>query len=532
MDLPTQTDFPPEDLEALDRKVQETPQAVALSLAEIGRLRELGRTNLYFLIKAILGYDRLSPTFHGPVCAYLQRVTSKKKRLVLPRDFYKTTMVKGLVIQLILNNPEIRILILKNSGKNAEKDLAEIQGHFEKNHLFRTLYPEVIPPDIRKVKWNQQEMEIPRESSWSEATVEAIGVTGTAVGRHFDVIIEDDLVDQESIQSRDQIDKIIERHKLLKFLCVNWRDAISIMIGNRWGHHDLIGWSMRNEPYYDHFFAAAKFRNKAGEWQATFPEQFDLPTLAQLELNPYIFSCQMMNEPIDEARQVFKKEWLENSYYRKGVDPKEGGPKRDGYRVMIVDPAIGKKLTNDYSGMTITNVDENFNCDILYAERKRVGVAELMEWIFQLHAAYIPHVMGCEMVSLAKALGYAFENEQRKRNYYFHVEELQANTHVSKEMRIRVLQPLFARSQIHLDPEMVDLVGELIDFPFGEHDDILDTLSYLPQIWMPGREEEGRQAYGATPDPFHLDSILAELRGRAQARAEDFYPLVLHGRRN
>src|SRR5262245_41130385 len=487
------------------------------------RLRELGKTNLYFLARAILGYDRLTPEFHGRVCLFLQRGTSKRKVIQLPRDFYKTTLVKAKVIQYIINNPEIRILIIKNTGKNAEKDLSEIESHFEKNQLFRALYPEVIPKNFRDVRWNTHEMEVPRESSWSEATVEAIGVHGTAVGAHVDVIIEDDLVAKEEADSQDQMNKVIDAHKLVKPLFVNFRDGDSIVIGNRWAHHDLIGWIEKNEPYYE------VYRRQAIEdGRPSFPEQFDLVTLEQLRtsLGPYLFSCQYMNAPVDETRQVFKREWLERLYYKPGPPP--DGAFRNGFRVMIIDPALATKRDGDYTGIVVVNVDSQFNVDVLHAMQYRVGTADMMDTIFQLHQAFQPHAVGCEQVGLAKTLQHTFDLEMKNRNIYFYVQPLSPKGNASKEMRIRGIQPMFARGAVRISATMIELVDQLIEFPFSEHDDILDAFAYLPEIWMPGRDDEIPASERPTEDPMALSHVLAELRARTQQPASNVFPN--HGR--
>jgi len=499
---------PTEDRVALDSKAK----TLALGPEELGRLRSLGRTNLYFLSKAILGYDRFTPGFHGEMCSFMERASSRRKLLTVPRDFYKTTTVKSYVIKLILNNPEIRILIVKNTSTNAEKDLIEIQSHFEKNVLFRALYPEVIPTDFKKVRWNSQELEVPRQSSWSEATVEAIGYTGKAVGRHFDVIIEDDMLAPEegSEVTKEIADKVIAAHKLLKFVFVNWRDGESIVIGNRWAHYDLVSWIRENEKYYDVYHRAA-----VEDGKAIFPEQFDLETLHQLEvsLGPYIYSCQMMNNPVDAAKQVFKQEWLEQFFYDE--------PARGGYRILIIDPAYSIKKTGDFTGTVVVDVDADYNVDIIHAEQERIGSADLMDKIFGLQAQFLPHVVGCEMVSSAKVLTYTFEEEMRKRNQWFYIEPLDTGG-VAKEIRIRSLQPLFARRQIRAARHMTDLVNQLKDFPFGKHDDIIDALSYVPKLWAPGNKPAEPNG---PDDPFSLQAIIRELHSRGR---QDQYPFVMH----
>lgn len=111
-------------------------------------------------------------------------------------------------IHLLLKNPDLRILIVSKTAGQAEAFLKEIKGHFEDN----VRLAEVFGPyyDARLVKkWDTTEIEVlPRKSRAKEASVTTLGVGSQVVGKHYDIIISDDLVDEENTRTQLQRDKV------------------------------------------------------------------------------------------------------------------------------------------------------------------------------------------------------------------------------------------------------------------------------------------------------------------------------------
>ena len=61
---------------------------------------------------------------------------------------------------------------------------------------------------------------------------------------------------------------------------------------------------------------------------------------------------------------------------------------------------------------------------------------------------------------------------------------------IQKETRIRGLIPRYANNDIyHIIGECDDLESELIRFPRGKHDDVIDALAYGQQICMKPYEQ-------------------------------------------
>jgi phage terminase large subunit-like protein len=74
-------------------------------------------------------------------------------------------------------------------------------------------------------------------------------------------------------------------------------------------------------------------------------------------------------------------------------------------------------------------------------------------------------------------------NKMREIGVFFTIEETKTSTAETKVMRIRGLIPYYANGQILHAPGLSDLEGQLLEFPRGTHDDIIDALAYHQTDW-------------------------------------------------
>jgi predicted phage terminase large subunit-like protein len=116
------------------------------------------------------------------------------------------TVAKG--VHLLLKNPNLRILIASKVVTQSQTFLKEIKGHFESNPKLEELFGPYFDP--RKVtKWDANEIEVlPRTAIAKEGSITCVGVDGMVVGRHYDVILSDDLVDEDNSRTQHQRDKV------------------------------------------------------------------------------------------------------------------------------------------------------------------------------------------------------------------------------------------------------------------------------------------------------------------------------------
>src|SRR5947209_5838621 len=106
---------------------------------KLERLRLRAKTDLMWLANEVLGYDFQEVPHRGLFNCYLKKDPEqkktlpeldkvKKRRLILwPRGHFKTSAAAVEAVQLILNFPDIRIMILAGDLKESKKRLEEIK---------------------------------------------------------------------------------------------------------------------------------------------------------------------------------------------------------------------------------------------------------------------------------------------------------------------------------------------------------------------------------------------------------------------
>lgn len=492
-----------------------------LASTDLDAIRQKGKDSLFFFARGILKFSDLASHIHKPICDALQNYDENNRVvIVLPRDWFKSSVGSiAYPIWRAINNPNVRILVTQNSMSNARKKLQSIKQMIEKNKLLRVLYPEILPE--KSSVWSAECLTVTRDGAYPEGTFEAAG-TGTAVtSRHYDLIIEDDTVSPEiddmtgvtQQPTQMDIEKAIGFHRLTHPLLLHPQKSQIVVIGTRWCERDLLGWIMDNSPDY---LLLSRSARENGEivW-----DRYNEEVLQELEVNmgPYMFSTLFLNEPLSGINGVFKRDWLSNVYYQ--TLPAE----RDTLVFCTsVDPASAKKEGSsdpDYTVVLTTAYDKRTgDVYIVHYTRERMNPGETIDAIFNHYRAYKPVVVKVEAISYQRTLVYWMKKRQDHLRMPFYIEELKSLS-VSKDARVKGLQPYFAAGKIHLTTSMGELERELLAFPNGAHDDIVDALSMQIPLWYLSGEERVRaeKQRRSSLNEMTGESILDELMGRARA---------------
>ena len=199
-------------------------------------------------------------------------------------------------------------------------------------------------------------------------------------------------------------------------------------------------------------------------------------------------SAQYMLNPIPTEDQIFRPPFktFEETDLR-GIDLK---------KFVSVDPAISEEKSADYSAMVCVGVDRNNDWYILDVWHDRVKPKRLIDQIFYWNEKWKPVSVGLETVSFQRALQYFMYDEMKKRNLTVPLKEL-GNTNRTKGDRIRGLQPRYEMGSIFHPQKtaipMVDsLEDELLRFPKGKNDDLIDALASCLELAFPPKQREER----------------------------------------
>lgn len=496
-----------------------------LNQESLAKLRQKGKESLFFFAKAILGFHELDPIVHRPVCQMMSNHQKNKRVIVvLPRTWFKSTLASiAYPIWRAINDPNIRILIAQNSYDNACKKLKAIAGVFEKNQLFKALYPEILPD--KNCKWSNECLEVRRSASHPEGTFEAVGVGTTVISRHYDLIIEDDTIAPKKddmsgiVQQPTQLDieKAIGWHGLSHPLQLHPTESQIMIVGTRWAERDLIGYVMDKFPEYVVITRAISEDEKgipcpldAGGkivW-----DRFNEQVYHELERveGPYMFACLYLNRPTAAINQTFKRDWIQ--YYDK--KPKEC------YACTSVDLASAEKTETsdpDYNVVLTTGIEpRSGRIFVIEYTRKRMSPSEVIDTIFAHYHRHSPMKIIIEAIGYQRTLIHWLKRRQLKQNISFYVEELKS-LKGSKADRILGLQPYFANMLVALRTGMSELEHELLGWsPTGKggHDDIVDALSMHRKFWVDMIDMSKAAEPVKRKNPLQGGCILDELTSR------------------
>lgn len=451
---------------------------LAKESGEVAELyRRLAKSDLFFLIKVIFSRDDLDRDWLFDRCTEVQKNPDGYLDLWF-REGYKSTIITyALTIQDILNDPNITIGIFSYNRPTAKAFLRQIKREFEMNTLLKDLFPEILwsNPQSEAPKWSEDEgIVVKRKINPKESTVEAWGlVDGQPTGRHFKLMVYDDVVTLDSVSTPEMCQKTTR----------SWEMSINLgseggkkrYIGTRYSYNDTYGEMMRREVVKPRIYAVYDSENKPVLLTKERIEE------KRKELGPYVFSSQMLQNPVADEAQNFSTDWIQTW----------AAQNTDNLRIYIlVDPASKKKKNSDFTAMFVVGLGYDKNYYIIDMIRDRLNLTERTQVLFGLHKMYRPIATGYEeygMQSDIEHLQYVMEQE----NYRFPIFPVGGN--IAKEDRIRSLVPIFEQKRVFLpqmcirqryDGKTLDLTKVFIEeeyktFPVGQHDDMLDALSRI-----------------------------------------------------
>jgi len=171
-------------------------------------------------------------------------------------------------------------------------------------------------------------------------------------------------------------------------------------------------------------------------------------------------------------------------------------PKKIAVNVgMGVDPASSTLQHADYSTVVPVAMDANDRRFVLPYFRKRVPPMQLADGIVKWYTKYKPSRTKIETTGYQEML----------RDYLRNLEgvhipglERKIQPRSSKSARLETMQPFFSRGKVFLHEGQEEMRSELLMYPRGKHDDLLDGLYYA----MMGLY---------SPDHGYKDSVLTNI---------------------
>jgi len=391
--------------------------------------------------------------------------TGKSKRIIInmPPRHTKSEFASSLLpAWMIGRNPKLKIIQTTHTG-----ELAIRFGRKAKTLIDSPEYQEIFQTRLREDSHAAGKWETAQGGEYF-----ASGVGGAITGRGADLLIIDDPHSEQDALNLGALERAYEwytsgpRQRLQpggKIVCVM----------TRWNTKDLTGMLMQ-----------AQKEAKADKWELiefpaimpsgkpVWPEYWKLDELetvkASLSLGKW--NAQWMQNPTSEEGAIIKREWWKKW-------DKDTLPKLE-HIIQSYDTAFMKKETADYSAITTwgifrENEDKPANLILVDALKERLEFPELRRKALEQYKYWQPETVIIE----AKASGLPLTYELRQMD--IPVINFTPSKGNDKHVRVNSVAPLFESGMIWAPDQKFaeEVIEECAAFPYGDHDDLVDTMT-------------------------------------------------------
>ena len=390
----------------------------------------------------------------------------KIKRLIInmpPRHTKSEFASYLLPAWMIGKNPKLKIIQATHTA-----DLAIDFGRKTKNLVDQDNYKELFPTRLQEDSQAAGKWKTDKGGEYFAA-----GVGGAITGRGADLLIIDDPHKEQDIRADG---KAFEK-------AMNWytsgpRQRLQpggaiVIVMTRWSTKDVTGQLLKaqSEEGSDQWEVVelpALLPDGKPVWPEFWTSEELLKTKASIPVSNW--NAQYMQQPTGEEGALIKRDWWRN--WEKKYPP------RLEYIIQSYDTAFTKGTKSDYSAITTWGVfeteEDGQNIILLDAFKDRYEFPELRRVAYQQYLDWNPDMVIVE----AKASGLPLTHELRQMD--IPVINFTPSRGNDKHVRVNSVAPLFESGKIwapmheHFAQEVVE---ECAAFPYGEHDDYVDSMT-------------------------------------------------------
>lgn len=312
----------------------------------------------------------------------------------------------------------------------------------------------------------------------------ASGATGTITGKWCDImVIDDPLKPDDAMSDVVRVGVNNNFHNTLVSRLNNKTEWAIVIIMQRL-HDDDLCWHLidledqwgeiRDKLIIQGIAEDDEDHRKAGE--SFFEKRFPLSILNQIKRqDAQVFSSQYQQQPTNKETQEFHQEWFRYHWT-------EALPTPWWLRIFTtVDPAFKLSQSNDESCiMTAWFIGDK--CYILEYTAGRVDAMKMQDKIIYHIRKRKPEKIGIEAFQAQTMIKTFLVNELQKQWLYCDIEEIRQTG--DKLSKLRKLVPLYKQWMIYHKYDMETLENQLIKFPRWKHDDIIDALQMLYDMYQ------------------------------------------------
>ena len=411
--------------------------------------------------------DFIEGSHHSTIADKFNRLaTGELKRLIInmpPRHTKSEFASFFLPAWMIGKNPKLKIIQATHTAELAV-NFGRKAKHLIDSEDYQNIFKTRLQEDSKAAgRWNTSD----------GGEYFAVGVQGAVTGRGADLLIIDDPHSEQDVNSPNAFEKAYEwytsgpRQRLQP-------GGIIVLVMTRWSTKDLT-----------QKLVNAQKEEKADQWEVVeFPavlpngkpvwhEYWKIEDLDSVKASAGIakWNAQYMQDPTSEEGALIKREWWKDWEH-------DEMPKIE-HIIQSYDTAYLKKETADYSAITTwgvfrPNEDAPRQLILLDSYKARLEFPELRRVAKEHYDYWHPETVIIE----AKASGLPLMYELRQMG--IPAMNYTPSKGQDKIARVNAVSPMFEAGQVWapLHKQFAqEMVEECAAFPYGDHDDLVDSMT-------------------------------------------------------
>jgi predicted phage terminase large subunit-like protein len=304
----------------------------------------------------------------------------------------------------------------------------------------------------------------------------SIGIGGQVLGRGADMmLIDDPFATMEDAQSELQRKRVWEWYTGTAYNRLMPGGAI-VIIGHRMHEGDLQGRLLDQQVAGGDRWEVVELPAIQESGDALWPEQYSASALERIRLNtiPRFWSALYQQNPVPDDGDFFKAEWFR---------PVSRTPDRNELRIYGGSDYAVTSKGGDYTVHVVLGLDGDQNPYVLDLWRKQASSDEWIDAWCDLVRKWKPLGWAEEQGQIKSGVGPFLEKRAMEKRAYTAREQFP--TRGDKAIRAQSFRGLIATRGLRIPLNAVwrpDFESELLRFPAGVHDDIVDACGLVGQL--------------------------------------------------
>lgn len=417
-----------------------------------------------------------TPLFHKEILDLISDKNNRRIGVIAPRGHAKSTTV-DMTYPLWAGcfEQEEFVVIISDTYTQAAEFINALKDEFENNPKIKWLFGNMKGDD-----WQDGEFVLSNGIKYA-AKGSGMKIRGIR-HRHTrpTLMIFDDIENDENIKSAEQRQKLYHWFTKAAIPALA-RGGRAVVIGTILHFDSLVNKVMKQQDVFKSwqtrvFYAITT--EEDGTERALWSEHRSLEKLRAMRDDPsdqdfigsITFAQEYQHKPFSEEDAIIQPDWI------KECEPSQVPDKHTRLaRVLTIDPAASERQTADFTAMIVADLYTDGNVYIRAIRNQRTSPSVTADTVRELDEIYKPQVIGIEK----GALGLVF------RDLLEGLPVIGLEPDKDKVRRLLAVSRFFEAGRVYTVKNIQNgqaFREQLIEFPKGTHDDMVDAAAYAVRL--------------------------------------------------